>query len=478
MKDYGSWQPVIGLEIHAQLNTKTKLFSPAPNKFGDEPNCNIHEICTGQPGSLPVLNEKAIYKAVQFGLAIEADIQNYSKFDRKSYFYPDSPRNFQITQFENPIIKNGKIEIEIDEKIKKIEISSAHIEDDAGMLKHFSTFSAIDYNRAGAALLEIISKPMIHSPKEASLYAFAIKEILEYINASDCNMEKGHLRIDANVSIRKKEETNLRCKVEIKNINSFSYLEKSLEKEISRQISIYNQNKNDLIKQETYRWDSQKKENVLMRTKESSHDYRYFPEPDLPPIILTAEYIQKAKDNLAELPRKRFKRYIEKLKLSSYDANILVKNKRLSDYFETALSYTKNPKLLVNLITVEILGKLEKDFLLFEIPAKHVGILANLIDKNSITGKIAKKIIDDMIQNPKKDPNTIIKENPDYIPIKDTSFIEPIVDKVIKENPNSIEDFKKGKTRALSYLVGQVMKLTKGKASPKIVNELILKKLT
>jgi aspartyl-tRNA(Asn)/glutamyl-tRNA(Gln) amidotransferase subunit B len=476
-----SWEPVIGLEIHAQLNTKSKLFSPAPNRFGDEPNTNIAEMCTGQPGSLPVLNEKAVYKAVMFGLAVNANIETYSRFDRKSYFYPDSPRNFQITQFERPIIKGGEVITKVEGETKKFEIEHAHLEDDAGMLKHFASFTGIDYNRAGAPLLEIVSKPTIHSPKEASAYARAIKAIIQYIDSSDCNMEMGHLRFDVNVSVRLKGEKTYRNKIEIKNLNSFAFLEMALSHEIQRQIKIYEENPQKdaekLITPATYRWDPKLKKTLLMREKESAEDYRYFPEPDIPPVIITEKYLKSVKKNMPELPFDRFQRYVKDLKLTEYNASILVNEKKLSDYFEKALKTTSNASALCNWITVEFSGKAEKDFLSLKIPPENIAKLINLIDNKTITGKIAKKISDDMIENPKKDPEEIIKENPNYRPLTDVSKIEALVDKVLEENPKSVEDFKNGKTKALAYLVGQIMKLTKGKASPSIVNELLRKKI-
>lgn len=284
-----AWETIIGLEIHAELNTRSKLFSVAPNRFGDEPNCNITEVCTGQPGALPVLNKEAVKKAVQFGCAIQATIAKFSKFDRKSYFYPDSPRNFQITQYEQPIVIGGTVIAEVGGKEMQFAINRVHLEDDAGMLKHFPSFAAVDYNRAGVPLIEIVSEPCMHHPREAVAYAMAVKAILEYIDASDCNMEEGSLRIDANISVRPKGEQGLRNKIEIKNMNSFSNMEMALEAEIKRQIKEYTQNPNiphqQVIKQSTYRWDPEKKEPVLMRRKEDADDYRYFPEPDLVPII-------------------------------------------------------------------------------------------------------------------------------------------------------------------------------------------------
>ncbi len=481
---YDMWQPVIGLEIHVQLNTKTKLFSSAPNRFGDEPNTNITEVCTGQPGALPVLNKEAVYKAIMFGLAINAKISKLSTFDRKSYFYPDSPRNYQITQFYNPIIRDGVVISDIGGVTKEFLVKEAHLEDDSGMLKHFDNFATVDFNRAGSPLLEIVSHPCMHSPKEASSYAMTIKSIMHYLNASDCNMEEGSLRIDANVSVRPKGQSDFRPKIEIKNMNSFNYLEMAIDSEIRRQIRLYEQNPNtcfeEVIFQGTYRWDSQKKQTVLMRKKEKAEDYRYFPEPDLVPIIVDEKLIKKISDQLPELPHIRFNRYVKDLDLSEYNASILIIDKKLSDYFEEALKNCKNPKLLCNLITVEFAGKLKEineNIFSLKIPAKHIATLVNLIDSQKITGKIAKSVIDDMIKDPSKDPQKIVKENPNYQPLTDEGQIEKIVDQVLQDNPQSIKDYKNGRDKAMGFLVGQVMKLTKGKASPEIVNNLILKKI-
>ncbi|HEU63933.1 MAG: Aspartyl/glutamyl-tRNA(Asn/Gln) amidotransferase subunit B [Candidatus Anoxychlamydiales bacterium] len=481
---YDMYEPVIGLEIHVQLNTASKLFSSALNRFGDEPNTNISEVCTGQPGALPVLNEEAVKKAILFGLAVKAKISNLTTFDRKSYFYPDSPRNFQITQFNHPIITGGSVISDVGGETKRFQISEAHLEDDTGMLKHFDTFAGVDYNRAGTPLLEIVSMPCIHSPKEASSYAMAIRSIMQYIGASDCSMEEGSLRIDANVSVRPKGEKDLRSKIEVKNMNSFNFLEMAIESEIRRQIRLYEQNPNtpfdELIPQATYRWDVKEKRTVLMRRKEKAEDYRYFPEPDLVPIVLTEEYISEIEKDMPELPHKRFERYTKKLNLTNYDASILIIDKKLSDYFEEALKTCRNAKLLCNLITVEFLGKLkEKNLNLFsiKIPPLHLAKLVNLIDSQTITGKIAKSVADDMIEDPEKDPEKIVKENPNYRPITDEAEIEKIVDQVLKENPNSIKDYLSGRDKALAFLVGQVMKITKGKASPGIVNKFILTKI-
>jgi aspartyl-tRNA(Asn)/glutamyl-tRNA(Gln) amidotransferase subunit B len=476
------YEAVIGLEIHAELNTKSKLFSSAPNRFGDEPNTNITEVCTGQPGALPVLNKEAVRKAVQFGLAINAEIALLSTFDRKSYFYPDSPRNFQITQFDQPIVLGGTVVAEVHGKEKTFAVNRVHIEDDAGMLKHFPTFAGVDYNRAGVPLIEIVSEPVMHSAADAVAYAMAVKAILQYIDASDCNMEEGSLRFDVNVSVRLKGETTLRNKIEIKNLNSFNYMEQAIEAEIKRQIWEYTHHERmdpkDVIKQATYRWDPENKETVLMRRKEQSEDYRYFHEPDLPPIILTPKYIEEVKKTLPELPLERERRYVHDLKLVADTAFTLTYDKPVADYFEEALKETTNARSLANWIIVEFAGRYKesgKTVVNSGIPAHHVGKLVNMIDKGTITGKIAKAVADEMVLYPLKNPELIVSENPDFKPMDNHAEIEALVSQVLAENPQSIVDFKAGRDKAFAFLVGQVMKLTRGKAAPNLVNDLLKK---
>lgn len=478
---YDLWEPVIGLEIHAQLNTHTKIFSSAPNHFGDEPNINISAVCTGQPGALPVLNREVVKKAVQFGLAIGAQISLISTFDRKSYFYPDSPRNFQITQFENPLLRGGQVIT----NGKTFSINRAHIEDDAGMLKHFSTFAGVDYNRAGAPLIEIVSEPCMHSPQDASSYARAIRAILLYLDACDGNMEEGSLRMDANISVRPKGEKGLRPRIEIKNMNSFTFLEMAIESEIARQISLYlnhpHRDPLELIPPGTYRWDPEQKQAVLMRRKESADDYRYFPEPDLPPLTLTESFLDELRSQLPELPQDRHRRYLSDLGLTEYAATTLIQEKSLSDYFEEALKTCPSPRLLCNWITVEFAGRLKdtgKTLLDIGIPPSHLGQLVSLIEQNKITGRIAKSVADDMLASPGISPETIVARNPDYQPTADLATLEPLIDQVLAENPQSIADFKAGRDKAFAFLVGAVMKLTRGKASPQIVNDLLRKKLS
>jgi aspartyl-tRNA(Asn)/glutamyl-tRNA(Gln) amidotransferase subunit B len=477
---YENWETIIGLEIHVQLNTKSKMFGGEPYSFGSEPNTDIGVVCTGQPGSLPTLNKEAVHKAVQFGCAVHANISLVSRFDRKSYFYPDNPKNYQITQFDQPIVVGGAIAAEVGGETKHFALNRAHLEEDAGMLKHFTQFSGVDYNRAGVPLLEIVSEPCMHAPKEAVAYAMAVKAIMEYIDASDCNMEEGSLRIDANISVRLKGEKTLRNKIEIKNMNSFSHMETALESEIRRQIQFYSKHPHEQIERGTYRFDTETGEIVLMRMKEQAEDYRYFPEPDLPPLVLTEAYVEKIRKSLPELPRERFKRYISQLQIPEQPAILLINNKRLSDYFEEALKKCANGKAVANWLTVEFPGRLKdlgKTLWDLGIPPDHIADLVILIDNGTINGKIAKSVADDMVAKPGSTPAEIVKSNPDYQPLSDTGEIEAIVDQVLAENSTVVADVKAGKNKAFAFLVGQVMKASRGKASPAIVNDLLLKKL-
>lgn len=483
-KNYGNWEPVIGLEIHAELNTKSKLFSSAPNCFGAEPNTNISVVCTGMPGALPVLNKEAVKKAVQFGCAIQGRVAHFSKFDRKSYFYPDSPRNFQITQFEEPIVLGGTVTIEVDGTERQIPINRVHLEDDAGTLKHFKGFAGVDYNRAGVPLIEIVSEPCIKSAQEASAYALAIKAILQYLDASDCNMEEGSLRFDVNVSVRKIGEQGLRNKIEIKNLNSFNFMELAIEKEIHRQIREYErhpeENYKEVIAQATYRWDAEKKETILMRRKETADDYRYFPEPDLVPIVLTEAYIEEIRKNLPELPYQREKRYVRELNLSLDHAFHIAYDKMTADFFDKALQKCANARSLCNWILVEFAGRLKesgKSLPETGILPEEIALLINMIDTGKITGKIAKSIADEMVLHPSQKIDEIMAANPDFTPLHDESEIGVLVDQVLAENQQSVQDFLQGRDRAFGFLVGQAMKLSRGKASPEIVNRLIKEKI-
>lgn len=472
-----TWDAIIGLEIHVQLNTRSKLFSPAPNRFGDAPNTNITAACTAQPGSLPVLNKEAVRKAVQFGLAINAKINPISCFDRKSYFYPDLPKGYQITQYEKPLISGGFVKINTEGKEKIIQIHHTHLEEDTGILKHFPKFTGIDFNRAGVPLLEITTEPCIRSAKEASALAFAIRTILIYLDASECNMEEGSFRIDANVSVKKRDESVHRPKVEIKNLNSFSFLELAIEKEIGRQIEIYEKHPNrpleELIPPTTARWDHEKRKIVLMRKKLSANDYRYFPEPDLAPVVLTDDYMDWVRHTLPELPQNRHRRYTIDLGLSPQIATFLVNHKPLSDTFDEAMKTSINPRLLSNWICCEFPRKI-----ILSIPPSHISKLVRMIDEEKITGPIAKKIAGEMAQSPKLDPEIIAESNPDYRPMQTEEEIEPLINQAIAAHPQPVLDYQTGRKKAFAFLVGRIMQLSNGKASPKIIHELLLKKFT
>jgi aspartyl-tRNA(Asn)/glutamyl-tRNA(Gln) amidotransferase subunit B len=485
MTVYEEWEPIIGLEVHTQLNTRTKLFSRTRNRFGDEPNTNIGLTDTGQPGTLPVLNKEAVFKAISLSCGLNAKIPPFCAFDRKSYFYPDSPRNYQITQFFHPIIQGGYVIANVEGVPKKFTIKEAHLEDDSGMLRHFSNFAGVDYNRAGVPLIEIVTDPCIFSAKEAIAFATALRSILIYLNVSTCNMEEGHMRMDVNVSVRKKGETHLRSKIEIKNLNSYTNMELAIEAEIKRQIDLYTQSPhldpNEVIQSTTMRFDLITKQTIAMRSKVQAEDYRYFPEPDLPPLCISQEMVETVRRSLPELPQERHCRYVTSLELSEYNASLLVNDKALSDYFEQGLQGCKNPKALCNWITVEFIGRLKEThqhLLDIGLPAQHITFLVNLIEDKMLTGKIAKLVADEMVKQPQKHPKEIIEKNPDFLPVSDRSQIEAIVDEVLKKNAQSVVDYKQGVLKAFHYLIGQIMQASKGKASPEIVKEVLTDRLS
>ncbi len=480
MTQNNGWEPIIGLEIHAQLNTASKLFSSDFNRFGDEPNANISEVSVAIPGSLPVLNRAAVRKAIQFGLAIRGNVQLWSRFDRKSYFYPDCPRNFQITQFDHPIVIGGTVIALVDGEEKQFAITKVQLEDDAGMLKHFSTFAGVDFNRAGVPLIEIVSEPCMRSAKDAVAYATTIRSILDYLDASDCNMEEGSLRFDVNVSVRKIGEPGLRNRIEIKNMNSFSNLELAIDHEIERQIALYeaapNKKPGEVVEQCTYRWDPDLGATVLMRTKEDAEDYRYFPEPDLLPLVLTQQEVENEKTLLPELPLEKERRYAREYGLSAQQSYFLTSDKKTATFFENALQTCLQPKMVANWIAVEFTGRLkEKGMTISEsgLRPSDIGELVLMIQEGVITGKTAKSVADEMMASPGLSPRTIVDKNPSLRPFQDTQLLEKIVSEVVEANPQSVKDFLAGRDRAFSFLVGQVMKRTQGSAQPEQVNSLL-----
>jgi aspartyl-tRNA(Asn)/glutamyl-tRNA(Gln) amidotransferase subunit B len=478
MRDH--WEPVIGLEIHAELNTKSKLFSTDVNRFGDEPNTNLSELAVALPGSLPVLNKEAVRKAIQFGLAVRGEVQLFSRFDRKSYFYPDCPRNYQITQYDYPIVRGGSIVALVGKDEKEFSINRIQLEDDAGMLKHFSTFAGIDFNRAGVPLIEIVSEPCMHSCHEAVAYAMAIRSLLDYLDASDCNMEEGSIRFDVNISVRKKGEKGLRNRSEIKNMNSFSNLQIAIDHEIEKQIRIYEENPDKdpalVHEQSTYRFDPETNRTVLMRSKEDAEDYRYFPDPDLLPLVLKEEDIEKERVHLPELPLQKERRYANELGLSPQLCYFLTAEKKLANYFEEALKTCTFPKQLANWIAVEFIGRFkEKGISLWQsgILPSHIAELVTMIQEGTVTGKIAKSVADDMVTSIGKSPKEIVENNPSYRPFQDGEKLKEIVQEVLQENEPSVTSFLQGRDRAFAFLVGQVMKKTQGSAPPEEVNRLL-----
>jgi aspartyl-tRNA(Asn)/glutamyl-tRNA(Gln) amidotransferase subunit B len=478
------WQPVIGLEIHVQLNTQTKLFASSANRFGDEPNTNISVVCTAQPGTLPKLNKAAVDKAIRLGLALNSTINRISTFDRKSYFYPDSPRNYQITQFYTPIIQGGFIEGSVKGVSRCFSITSAHLEDDAGMLKHFTNFAGVDYNRAGSALIEIVSEPCMHSAEEAVAYAQALKELMIHLDITDGNMEEGSLRMDVNISVRPMGSTELRNRIEIKNINSFAFMHMAIEAEIKRQISAYtsapDKSWDEIIPRSTYRFDTEKKEIVLMRVKEAAEDYRYFPEPDLPPLHLSQEHIDRIKQTLPQLPSIRRQRYQKDYGLSDQVIETLLYDPFLCSFFDQVLQLCPHPKSVITWMLVELQGKLKElnlNLKSSKIKPENLAQLVLMIESKTITGKLAKTVVDRMIADPHLSPEAIVANDENLKPMSDQGSIEALVIQVLEAHPQSVIDFKHGKDKALAFLVGQVMKLSKGTASPDIVNQILKQKI-
>ena len=473
------YEVIIGLEVHAELSTKTKIFCSCPTKFGSAPNTQTCPICMAMPGTLPVLNEKVVEYAVKAGLATNCEISRNSKNDRKNYFYPDLPKAYQISQYDQPLCEKGYIEIETKEgKKKKIGITRIHIEEDAGKLNHdeFAGGSLVDLNRAGVPLIEIVSEPDLRSSEEAELYLRKLKSILEYIEVSDCKMQEGSYRADVNVSVRKKGDPNFGTRTETKNMNSFRSITREIEYEIDRQIDIIEEG--GKVEQETLRWDDVSGKTFAMRDKEDAEDYRYFPEPDLVAIKLSDEYIENIKNTLPELPESRKERYLKEYNLSEKDANIITSSKYLSDLFEGAIKVCNNPKAVNNWIISEIsriLNETEMEPIEIPFDSTQLGKLIILIDKGTISSSIAKKVLVEMFEHP-RDPEDIIDEK-GWVQISDENAIKEVVLKVLEANPQSIADYKAGKDKALGFLVGQAMKETRGKANPKMLNEMFKEEL-
>ena len=465
------YEIVIGLEVHSELSTNTKIFCSCSTEFGGEPNTHCCPICMAMPGTLPVLNEQVIKYAVKAGLAMNCEISSESKNDRKNYFYPDLPKAYQISQYDEPLCKKGYIEIDLGKTKKKIGITRIHIEEDAGKLNHnpYGRGCLIDLNRAGVPLIEIVSEPDMRSAKEVDAYLKKLKSILEYIEVSDCKMQEGSLRADVNISVRKKGKKEFGTRTEMKNMNSFKSIVRAIEYEANRQIEILEDG--GKIEQETLRWDDVSGKTFQMRDKENAQDYRYFPDPDLIRFTVSKETQELIKESLPELPESRKKKYNEEYGISKRDSNILASSKYYSDLFEKANKISNNPKAVSNWIITEITRVInEKELEPSEIPftAEQLGELVVLIDKGTISSSIGKKVLEELFENP-RNPENIIKEK-GWLQISDENIIEEIVVSVLDANPQSITDYKAGKDRALGFLVGQAMKQSKGKANPQMLN--------
>ncbi len=469
------YETVVGLEVHLQLATETKAFCGCSTRFGQRPNSQTCPVCLGFPGSLPVLNEKAFFYAVKVALALSCSIQNIIKFDRKNYYYPDLPKNFQISQYDMPLSYNGFVDINSKPAgNKRIKIKRVHLEEDAGKLLHpaKANHSLVDFNRSGIPLLEIVTEPDINSPQEAYDYLTALKGILQYLEVSDCDMEKGSLRCDANISLRKKGDKNLGVKVELKNMNSFRWVREGLQYEAQRQASLLESK--ERIAQETRLWDAERFVTVSMRSKEEAQDYRYFPEPDLVPFVVDKKVIEEIRKFLPELPEARAKRFVESYGMTEYDARILTSDINIADYFEECAPLYANRKAIANWITGDIMAAMNlKNMTISELGVQPNSLaeLLKMIDSQVISGKIAKDVLIEMIET-KSMPQDIVKSK-GLSQISDKGAIEKAVEDVLTRNEKSVNDYKGGKKTALTFLVGQVMRQTQGKANPALVNEVL-----
>lgn len=477
-----NYEAVIGLEIHSELKTNTKIFCGCATSFGAEQNTHVCPVCLGLPGVLPVVNKRVVEFAIKAGLATNCTINNYSKFDRKNYYYPDLPKNFQTSQYDLPIAEHGYVDIEVDGKTKRIRLTRIHMEEDAGKLVHSGTTikdsatSNVDYNRTGVPLLEIVSEPDMSSAAEARTYMEKVKSILEYIDVSNCRMEQGNLRADLNVSLRPVGTTELGTRTEMKNINSFKALEDAITYEIERQTEVLEDGGH--IVQETRTWDPARGITLSMRSKEEAHDYRYMPEPDLPPIVTTPEQIEHYRQELPELPDARQARLTGQYGLSVYDAAVITASRQLAEYFDAVIADGADPKLAANWIMGDLAKNLNAEGKTIEdspVEAKRLGAMIVLISKGTISSKIAKKVFEEMWQSP-DDPEKIVKDK-GLVQITDTKAIEAIVDAVIAANPKPVADYQGGNKKAIGALVGQVMKQSKGKANPAMVNQLLAARL-
>ncbi|WP_449354338.1 Asp-tRNA(Asn)/Glu-tRNA(Gln) amidotransferase subunit GatB [Virgibacillus natechei] len=472
-----NFETVIGLEVHVELKTRSKIFSSSPNNFGAEPNTNVNPIDLGYPGTLPVINEEAVNFAMKAAMALNCEIAEHTKFDRKNYYYPDNPKAYQISQFDKPIGENGWIEIEVQGKKKRLGITRLHLEEDAGKLTHGEDgHSLIDFNRQGTPLIEIVSEPDMGTPEEAYAYLEKLKSIIQYTGVSDVKMEEGSLRCDANISLRPIGQEAFGEKVELKNLNSFAFVQKGLEFEEKRQ-------EKELLSggeilQETRRYDEKTKETILMRVKEGSDDYRYFPEPDLLPLFIDETWKERIRSQIPELPDVRKKRYMEELGLSEYDAAVLTDSKQMADFFEEAVQNGAAIKQASNWLMGEVsayMNKHQKELADLSLTPEALSKMIQLIEDGTLSSKMAKKVFAELVENG-GDPETIVKEK-GLVQISDEGQLKEIISGVLDENEQSVSDYKDGKGKALGFLVGQVMKATKGQANPPMVNKLLAEEI-
>ncbi|ARZ60660.1 MULTISPECIES: Asp-tRNA(Asn)/Glu-tRNA(Gln) amidotransferase subunit GatB [Bacillus] len=469
-------ETIIGLEVHVELKTNSKIFSASPTEFGAEPNTQTSVIDLGYPGVLPTLNKEAVNFAMKAAMALNCEIATETKFDRKNYFYPDNPKAYQISQFDKPIGENGWIEIEVDGKKKRIGITRLHLEEDAGKSTHTADGSLVDYNRQGMPLIEIVSEPDMRTPEEAYAYLEKLKSIIQYTGVSDCKMEEGSLRCDANISLRPVGQEKFGTKAELKNLNSFTYVQKGLEHEQVRQEKELLSG--GIIQQETRRYDEATKKTILMRVKEGSDDYRYFPEPDLVELYIDDEWKEEVRASIPELPDARKARYVAEIGLPAYDAHVLTLTKEMSDFFEAAIADGADAKLTSNWLMGEVLAYLNKQQKeLKDVALTPAGLskMVQLIEKGTISSKIAKKVFNELIEKG-GDPEEIVKAK-GLVQISDEGTLRKVVTEILDNNEQSIEDFKNGKDRAIGFLVGQIMKATKGQANPPLVNKILLEEI-
>jgi aspartyl-tRNA(Asn)/glutamyl-tRNA(Gln) amidotransferase subunit B len=472
------FESVIGLEVHAQLKTKTKIFCGCSTAFGAPPNTHTCPVCLGMPGVLPVLNKKVVDYTLRMAIATHCEISRESRFARKNYFYPDLPKGYQISQYELPIAEHGYVDVMVNDSLQRIGITRIHMEEDAGKLGHDPDrpVSMVDFNRTGVPLIEIVSEPDIRSPQAAGAYLRQLRSIVRYLGICDGNLEEGSFRCDANVSIRPQGDAKLGTRTELKNLNSFKHVEKALLYEISRQKEVLLDG--GRIVQETRLWDPDKNKTASMRGKEEAHDYRYFPDPDLLPLVIDADWIEGIKKSLPELPDQKKKRFMDQFELPSYDADLLTSDRELADYFEDCVRIFQQPKTVSNWVMGSLLGMLnatDKTIDKSPVSPNNLAALLELIEAGVISGKIAKTVFDEMAQTGK--PARKIVEEKGLVQITDTDAIDDAISKVIADNPAEVEAYKNGKTKLMGFFVGQVMRETRGKANPKLVNEILKKKL-